>query len=65
MSPLSTWDNGDTFKYLSDQGILYYVLTKKYWRLLCLQDAIRHSRDYKMSWIKAYRIMIKGKTEGN
>lgn len=61
----STWDNGDTFKYLSDQGILYYVLTKKYWRLLCLQDAIRHSRDYKMSWIKAYRIMIKGKTEGN
>lgn len=61
----STWDNGDTFKYLSDQGMLYHVLTKKYWRLLCLQDAIRHSRDYKMSWIKAYRIMIKGKTEGN
>ena len=42
-------------KYLNDQGILYKTLSRRWWKILCLQDAIRRSkRDYKMPWYKAY-----------
>lgn len=57
---LSTWNSGYDEKYLQDQGDLYQAISKRYWKLLCFQDAIRHSKKYyKMSWIKAYRIMAK------
>lgn len=54
----STWDNGYNDKYLIDQGVLYKTISHRYWKLLCLQDAIRHSNIYKMSWFKAYKKMI-------
>lgn len=57
---VSTWNNGYDEKYLKDQGDLYHAITKRYWKLLCFQDVIRHSKKYyKMSWIKAYRFMTK------
>lgn len=56
----STWNDGDIEKYLNDQGVLYYVLSKKFWKLLCLQDALRHYKEYKTSWIKSYRKMVNG-----
>lgn len=56
----SSWNNGFDEKYLVDQGCLYKTLSRKFWRLLCLQDAIRRARrDYKMSWIMAYKKMIE------
>lgn len=57
----STWNTGYDKKYLKDQGCLYKAISRRWWRLLCFQDVVRrHKRDYKMSIIKAYRIM-KGK----
>ena len=56
----STWNAGYDEKYLVDQGYLYRAISRKWWRILCLQDAIRrHKRDYNMSWIEAYRKMKK------
>lgn len=54
----STWNSGYDEKYLTDQGTLYKAISRKYWRLLCLQDALRHSSSYKMSWSRAYKLMI-------
>lgn len=54
----STWNKGYNEKYLRDQGCLYKAISRRYWKLLCLQDAIRRcKRDYKMSWLKAYKLM--------
>ena len=56
----STWNKGFNKKYLEDQGFLYKNISRKYWRALVLQDAIRHHRDYKMSFMEAYRVMLSG-----
>lgn len=53
----SSWNTGYDEKYIRDQGALYRCMTRKYWRLLCLQDAYRHRREYGMSWVKVYRCM--------
>jgi len=57
---ISTWNIGYNKKYLKDQGELYRTISHKWWKLLCLQDAIRHGKNYRMSWYMAYRWM-KGK----
>lgn len=54
----SSWNNGYDEKYLHDQGILYRTLSKKWWRLLCLQDALRRHGSYNLSWYKTYRMMV-------
>ena len=54
----SSWNNGYDDKYIKDQGVLFRTLSRKWWRPLCLQDAIRRSRSYKRSWYEAYRLMI-------
>lgn len=54
----STWNNGYDEKYLRDQGCLYKAISRRWWKLLCLQDAVRHSGLYRKSWKKAYAIMI-------
>lgn len=53
----SSWNTGYGEKYFKDQGALYRQISRRYWRLLCLQDAIRHKRMYKFSWYKVYSIM--------
>ena len=53
----STWNNGYDEKYLKDQGCLYKAISRRWWRLLCLQDAVRHHDKYNMSAKKAYWIM--------
>lgn len=55
----STWNTGDNEKYLRDQGILYRQISRRYWKLLCLQDAVRHCRKYGVSSFAAYKIMIQ------
>ncbi len=56
----SSWNTGYNEKYLLDQGVLYKALSRKWWKLLCLQDAVRRHNSYGMSWSKAYKIMKKG-----
>lgn len=56
----STWFQGYTDKYFMDKGFLYSILSKKFRRLLCLQDCIRHEKIYKISWKKTYKLMVKG-----
>ena len=53
----STWDNGDVDRYLRDQGILYRTISCHFWKLLCLQDAIRRRTKYKKHWNESYRVM--------
>lgn len=56
---VSTWDTGDIEKYLSDQGVLYRTISRKWWRLLCIQDAFRRRKKYGMAWWQAYKKMIR------
>lgn len=53
----SSWNTGYDEKYLRDQGILYKTMSRRLWRLLCLQDALRHRSRYGKSWLETYRIM--------
>lgn len=54
----STWNSGYDDKYLIDQGCLYRAISRRWWKLLCFQDAIRRGKkDYKISWVDAYRMM--------
>ena len=53
----STWNVGYNDKYFKDQGSLYYAISKKVWKLLCFQDALRHRKQYGMSLLKAYKKM--------
>lgn len=55
---VSSWNHGYDEKYVRDQGILYRTLSKRGWKLLCLQDAVRRHESYGMSFWKAYRLMI-------
>ncbi len=57
----STWFKGYNEKYFKDKGVLYYIMSKKYHKFLCLQDAIRHKKEYKTgkSWVELYKSMVK------
>ena len=59
----STWDGGYDDKYLKDQGALYYEISRRWWKLLCAQDAIRHHGEYHKSAWDAYKTMIRQKSE--
>lgn len=56
----SSWNNGYDEKYIKDQGVLYRTLSRRWWRLLCFQDALRRHKSYNRSWLQAYRIMYDG-----
>lgn len=55
----STWNEGYDDKYFNDQGLLYKQISRKYWRFLCIQDAIRHYKKYNMNPYTIYKKMIK------
>ena len=54
----STWESDDMEKYIKDQGVLYRQISKRWWKLLCLQDAFRRKSFYKMKWTKVYSMMV-------
>jgi len=55
----STWNAGYDDKFLRDQGALFKAISRKYWKLLCLQDALRRSkRSYGITWKEAYKKMV-------
>ena len=62
----SSWNTGYDEKYLRDQGALYKTLSRKWWKLLCLQDLVRHPQIYKtmgLSFFTAWNIMRGGGNE--
>lgn len=55
----STWLKSYDEKFIRDQGVLYKTISRRWWKLLCFQDAFRHRKLYKISTIKAYRMMTR------
>jgi glycosyltransferase involved in cell wall biosynthesis len=58
----SSWNAGYDEKYLRDQGALYRVISRRWWRLLCLQDLIRRPYIYKkagLTFRQAMDIMFR------
>lgn len=60
----STWCKGYNERYFFDQGKLYRAISRKWWKLLCLQDAIRHQKRYQRKWKDSYCKMIKAEQTG-
>lgn len=56
----SSWNNGYDDKYIHDQGVLYRTLSRRWWKLLCFQDAFRRHKSYNKSCMKAYKMMCDG-----
>ncbi len=59
----STWFHGFDEKYLHDKGALYAAITRRWAKLLCLQDLVRHPQMYQQnnfSFLQAYKMMRKG-----
>lgn len=56
----SSWNGGFDNRYVMDQGMLFRCMSRKYWKLLCLQDALRRHSSYKMSFLTAYKKMVLG-----
>lgn len=54
----STWFKGYDEKYFKNKGLLFKRISRRWYRLLCLQDAIRHHRKYGMSWSNVYKLMV-------
>jgi len=62
----STWHKGyNNEKYLKDQGCLYWNISRRWWRLICAQDAVRYRARYRNDIIGAYRTMVQGVKEMN
>lgn len=57
---VSSWNGGFDKRYVMDQGMLFRCMTRKYWKLLCLQDVIRRHKTYNMSILEAYKTMVSG-----
>lgn len=55
----STWEDGYNDKYFIDQGYLYRAISRRWWRILCMQDAIRHKNEYKNGVVSVYKKMTK------
>lgn len=56
---VSSWNNGYDEKYIRDQGILFRTLSRRWWWLLCLQDALRRHKSYNMGFCKAFMLMFQ------
>lgn len=60
----STWFCGYNDKYFKDKGILYYIMSKKYYKFLCIQDLLRHKKLYNYtSFATTYRSMLNAVLE--
>lgn len=61
----STWFKGYNDKFFKDKGILFYYISKRWSKLLCLQFAIRHRNKFKdeKTVQEAFQIMLKGINE--
>lgn len=55
----STWQKGYTDKYFVDQGCLYRAISRRWWKLLCLQDIVRHKKTYGRKFYELKNLMFK------
>lgn len=53
----STWFQGYDSTYLHNKGLLFHAISRRWYRVLCLQDALRHHKKYGLSLWNAYRQM--------
>lgn len=53
----STCEKAHDDQYFHDTGVLYHTISRRWWRLLCLQDAVRNVKYHKIPWYAAYRKM--------
>lgn len=53
----STWFTGYDEKYFRDKGALYRAISRKWWKLLCIQDVLRHRKKYHMKCLHALHLM--------
>ena len=58
----STWFKGYNEKYFHDKGALYYCISNKYSKLLCLQFLLRKRKKVceNIDIIRAYKLMVNG-----
>jgi len=56
----SSWNGGFDERYVMDQGMLYRCMSRRFWKILCLQDALRRHSSYNMRISTAYKKMILG-----
>jgi glycosyltransferase involved in cell wall biosynthesis len=59
----STWFNGYTNKYFYDKGALFFNVSRRFKKILMLQDIIRHYSLYKVSGMSRksiYKLMMEG-----
>ena len=58
----STWFSGYDDKFFKDRGTLFYYISKRWAKLLCLQFVIRQRNKFRedKSLVEAYRLMIEG-----
>jgi glycosyltransferase involved in cell wall biosynthesis len=60
----SSWNAGYDEAYLADQGALFRAISRRWWRLLCLQDLLRRPYIYKnagLTFSQARKIMFREK----
>ena len=55
----STWRSEFDDRYFYDQGKLFKAISHRFWKILCLQDAVRHQKIYGRKWLKAFLGMLK------
>ena len=53
----STCNKAHDTQYFHDTGVLYHTISRRWWRLMCFQDAVRHAKHYKTTWYNAYKKM--------
>lgn len=56
----STWFHGYREEYFLDKGLLYYLISRRWYRLLILQDALRHKKMYQNSFRCLWNTMNRG-----
>lgn len=58
----STWFKGYTEEFFKDKGVLFYAISNRWSKLLCLQFALRRRSMFvnEQNWRVAYKYMIQG-----
>lgn len=55
---ISSWNHGYDDKYIKDQGVLFRTMSRRWWILLCLQDAFRRHRTYNRGFYRTFIMMV-------
>jgi len=56
----SSWFKGYNEKYFFDLGVLFRLISGRFWPLLCVISAVKRRKEFKVGIFSSLRIMIKG-----